>query len=92
LAVEVNGTVHDSYGTSIARSTSPLGSGLALEYIAGNVEMSNSERIIKTVTTYLKEYFDWTLLEEEESTLLMREIALSEWLLLTIFIGVKGVG
>lgn len=75
LALEVNGTMHNSYTDAVALVPQvPSDSGLALNY-GPSIGTINPKRIIKIVSTYLKAYWDRTLLGKEESPLLMHETA-----------------
>jgi hypothetical protein len=73
-AVVVNGTMHDSYTDAVVLvpQVDP-GSGLGVEY-GKNIGTIEWERKVKLVREYLKAFWDWTLLGQEEKTLLKGEV------------------
>jgi hypothetical protein len=70
----VNGIMHDSYTDAVVLvpQVDPE-SGLAIEY-GQNIGTINGERMVKIVTKYLKAFWDWTLLGQEENSLLKGEV------------------
>ena len=73
-AVVVNDIMHNSYTDAVVLvpQVDP-GSGLAVEY-GKSIGTIDGERMVKIVTEYLKAFWDWTLLGQEEKTLLKGEV------------------
>jgi dienelactone hydrolase len=73
-AVVVGCTMHDSYTDAVVLVPQvDAGSGLALEY-GKNIGTIDRERMVKVITKYLKAFWDWTLLGQEEKPLLKGEV------------------